>query len=646
MNYRSEIDGLRALAVVPVILFHAGFETFGGGYVGVDVFFVISGYLITTILLNDLDEDRFSLKRFYERRARRILPALFLVMLVCIPFAYMWLLPQDLKDFAQSLIAVTGFVSNFLFLSESGYFDTQTELKPLLHTWSLAVEEQYYLFFPLLLMFCWKWGKERLILILSLIAVASLLLAHFLVFKKPEAAFYILPTRFWELLVGSLAAFYLKYYRPLRRNQLIDQLGSLLGLALILYAVFAYSKLTPFPSFYALVPVIGTGLIILFANNGTLVFQLLGNRFLVGIGLLSYSAYLWHQPIFAFAKYRNIIEPSPIMMGALCAIVLPLSYLSWRFVEQPFRTKGAFNRKQIFTFAGTVSVFFIALGIIGDSAKGFKNRPQIANLKIEVGSIKTAICHNRGRRTVEQLKNGDICTLGEGPVHTALIGDSHASALSTDLGKAINLQGEALWVMSSGWCAPLADFHLNRYAKDCAERQRLAIENVIQNDTIKNVILYAEWSIYTEGYRDNEDPSLVTFKDKESDSLDNNPEVFALAYKHTVQLLKQAGKNVIVVGPTPEFPVHIIKTLKKTALFEQSFHNPALNIATYEKRHQDSIAILSNEDVTFIPAKPEFCNETVCLGLTKDGQPLFTDTNHLSEFGARRLVEKIQPALQ
>ena len=160
MNYRREIDGLRALAVLPVILFHAGFETFSGGFVGVDVFFVISGYLITTIILAELEQGRFSIVNFYERRARRILPALFLVMLVCIPFAWIWLLPSDMKDFSQSLIAVAIFASNILFWRESGYFDTAAELKPLLHTWSLAVEEQYYVLFPLFLMLFWKLGKR------------------------------------------------------------------------------------------------------------------------------------------------------------------------------------------------------------------------------------------------------------------------------------------------------------------------------------------------------------------------------------------------------------------------------------------------------------------------------------------------------
>ena len=193
MQYRREIDGLRAIAVLPVILFHAGFETFGGGFVGVDVFFVISGYLITTIILGELEQGKFSIVNFYERRARRILPALFLVMLVCIPFAWLWLLPSDMKDFAQSLVAVSVFASNILFWRESGYFDTAAELKPLLHTWSLAVEEQFYVLFPLLLMLFWKLGKRWILVTLGLAFIASLALAQWAAYAKPAAAFYLLP---------------------------------------------------------------------------------------------------------------------------------------------------------------------------------------------------------------------------------------------------------------------------------------------------------------------------------------------------------------------------------------------------------------------------------------------------------------------
>jgi peptidoglycan/LPS O-acetylase OafA/YrhL len=220
MKYRAEIDGLRALAVLPVILFHAGFELFSGGFVGVDVFFVISGYLITTIIISEMAEGKFSIVNFYERRARRILPALFFVMLMCLPFAWMWLTPNDLKDFGQSLVAVSTFSSNILFWRESGYFDTAAELKPLLHTWSLAVEEQYYILFPIFLMFTWRLGLKWILILLSMVFLVSLGIAQWGAYNSPSAAFFLLPARGWELLVGVFVAFYLKYNTHLKSHSL------------------------------------------------------------------------------------------------------------------------------------------------------------------------------------------------------------------------------------------------------------------------------------------------------------------------------------------------------------------------------------------------------------------------------------------
>ena len=231
MKYRPEIDGLRALAVVPVIFFHAGVHLFSGGYIGVDVFFVISGYLISTIILAEKDAGAFSIIRFYERRARRILPALFFVMMACLPFAWVWLLPEDMKSFSQSLIAVPAFVSNMLFWKTSGYFDIAAELKPLLHTWSLAVEEQYYLLFPPLLMMTWRYGRQFILTVLLLILVSSLGLAQWASASKPDAAYYLLLTRGWEILIGSLVALHLSRPDAPLANPKVSQAGRQLGRA-------------------------------------------------------------------------------------------------------------------------------------------------------------------------------------------------------------------------------------------------------------------------------------------------------------------------------------------------------------------------------------------------------------------------------
>ena len=362
MKYRAEIDGLRALAVLPVIFFHAGFEFFNGGFVGVDIFFVISGYLITTIIISEMAEDNFSIVNFYERRARRILPALFFVMAACLPFAWLWFLPSDLKDFGQSLVAVSIFSSNILFWIEGGYFGTAAELKPLIHTWSLAVEEQYYVLFPIFLMLTWKLGIKWILILLSIIFLISLGVAEWGAYNSPSGAFFLLPTRGWEILVGVFAAFYLNYNTHLK-SHIINQVLSLLGFGMISYSIIAFNETTPFPSLYTLIPTIGTGLLILYAVPKTYVHKLLSMKFIVGIGLISYSTYLWHQPLLAFTKYRVLGEPSDLNLIILCAASLVIAWFSWKFVEMPFRSKTKVSRRSIFKFALIFTLFFSVTGL-------------------------------------------------------------------------------------------------------------------------------------------------------------------------------------------------------------------------------------------------------------------------------------------
>ena len=362
MKYRAEIDGLRALAVLPVILFHAGFEWFGGGFVGVDVFFVISGYLITTIIISEMAEGKFSIVNFYERRARRILPALFFVMAVCIPFAWFWLVPSDLVEFGHSLIAVSTFSSNFLFWSEAGYFGGPAELKPLLHTWSLAVEEQYYILFPIFIILTWRLGINWILIILSFIFILSLGVAQWGAYKIPSANFYLLPTRGWELLIGVFIAFYLKYNTYIK-SYLVNQLLSLLGFGMIIYSIVVFNASTPFPSLYALIPTIGTGLVILCATPQTTIHKILSLNLIVGVGLISYSTYLWHQPILAFARHAIEGEVHNLTVIMLCISSLFFGWFSWRFIERPFRQKSYLQRKFIFKFSLAGILFFSIIGI-------------------------------------------------------------------------------------------------------------------------------------------------------------------------------------------------------------------------------------------------------------------------------------------
>ncbi|MBK3464562.1 acyltransferase family protein [Pseudomonas sp. MF6776] len=382
LTYRREVDGLRALAVLPVILFHAGFGIFKGGFVGVDVFFVISGYLITSILLSEKERGTFSLLKFYERRARRILPALFVMMVVSMFFAWIWLLPRDMKDFSGSLAAVSIFSSNIFFWNASGYFDTAAELKPLLHTWSLAVEEQYYLLFPVFLMATWQLGKKFIIYTLLLIFIASLLAAQINVNEYPAATFYLLPTRAWELVMGALIAFYLFGGNDKKLGQFTAQFGAGVGFLLIVFSAVYFDKNTPFPSFYALVPTVGAALVILCATPTTFVGKLLGAKIFVAVGLVSYSAYLWHQPLFAFARYKISPNLSLEVIAVLLLLTAICAYLSWRFIEGPFRQARAFSPKQVASFSALVPVCCLTFGFAGYATEGNFARYDAASMDI------------------------------------------------------------------------------------------------------------------------------------------------------------------------------------------------------------------------------------------------------------------------
>ena len=369
MKYRAEIDGLRALAVVPVILFHAGFEGFSGGFVGVDVFFVISGYLITTILAEDIEKQRFSIIDFYERRARRIFPALFFMMLFCIPFAWMWMLPDPLENFGQSIVATTLFANNVLLMITTGYWDLASEFKPLLHTWSLGVEEQYYVIFPLLMLAGWKFGKKSVVGMIIALALLSLAVSELGSSRFPDANFDLITSRAWELLAGAVAAFWVQKY-GVRSNEGL----ALLGLLGVMFSVVAYDAATPFPGLYALVPVLGVVLLVLFAGEGTLVARFLSLPLLVGIGLISYSAYLWHQPLFAFARIYMVEEPSRVAFAVLTVATFLVAYLSWKYIENPFRNRALVAARPLWIFVFSASLFLVAFGLAAHKTQGFVSR--------------------------------------------------------------------------------------------------------------------------------------------------------------------------------------------------------------------------------------------------------------------------------
>lgn len=361
MKHRKEIDGLRSLAVLPVILNHAKLPLFSGGFVGVDIFFVISGFLISDIIYNDVRMKAFSIVNFYERRARRIVPALAAVMLVSFIAAYITMLPEDLDNFAQSVVATLLFSNNVLLSITSGYWDLSSDFKPLLHTWSLGLEEQFYFIYPIILLVILKLRPKIFPYVLVAGIALSLAASVALTPIYPNSSFYMIHTRAWELLLGAWAAYSIDKAPP---HHTRDNILSLAGLGSIVAAVLLFSDVLAYPSYYALLPCVGTVLVLLFARPGTIAKGILSTPILVGIGLISYSVYLWHQPLFAFARITSITPPSPLLMAALCVATMPLAYLTWRYVERPFRDRSRISARATFLFAAVSTAVLGGVGIV------------------------------------------------------------------------------------------------------------------------------------------------------------------------------------------------------------------------------------------------------------------------------------------
>lgn len=436
MQYRSEVDGLRAFAVLPVVLFHARLPGLPGGFIGVDVFFVISGFLITTLLADDLAADRYSLIRFYERRARRILPALFVVMAASISLAFALMLPPQLEDFFASVGAVVLFLSNLFFISQVGYFSPDAELQPLLHTWSLAVEEQFYLLFPPLLALMWRRGLRFVAAVLIAVALLSLALAIWGASENPSRNFYFTGSRAWELMVGALAALFAR-----SRVGAGNDVLAFLGLGLVIGAFVLWPPALPAPGIWMLLPVAGTAMVLVYAQAGTLAARFLSWRGFVALGLVSYSAYLWHQPLFAFARLANVGEPSPMVMATLIILTFLLAAVTWAFVEQPFRRRPFPvwpERAKLFGRAALVGGVILAIGILGKTTDGFRSAwiaawPERAAILAHVDRARTdAAAQDDGqcRFNIEAVDEALAARIldcerryGSG---IAVLGDSHA----------------------------------------------------------------------------------------------------------------------------------------------------------------------------------------------------------------------------
>lgn len=619
MHYRPEIDGLRAIAVISVILFHAGFQLFSGGFVGVDIFFVISGYLITTIILADLEAGRFSILNFYERRARRILPALYLVMASCLPFAWLWLMPSDAKELSKSVMAGLVFAPNIFFWRQSDYFDAATELKPLLHTWSLGIEEQFYVLFPIVLMFAWHLGRKRIVVLLTIMALLSLALAEYAISRKPAATFFLLPTRAWELGMGSLIAFYLEGKERGKFPPVLHQILSLVGLGLIAVGILIFSKETPFPGLSALIPTVGAGLIIVFAFPGTLVGRLLVSRVLVGVGLVSYSAYLWHQPLLSYARHRSLTEPNDLVTTSLIVLTFGLAYLTWRYVETPFRRGNIVTKNVLWRFS-SASVVVIAVsaaslqlihwdsqsGIPSDVQRLYRFRTCFFGLGQTFETLLQNQCHlTKGSFVQTSWKE-------PGPSQRyVLYGDSVAAHLYPGL---LSMVGENTIVqLTAGVCQAVRSGNSRR----CNDFYDWFVSEYVPNNRVDTIIVSSDW--LTEYRRVGEKEFRTELKD-------------------LYERLK--GHRVLVYSQAASLSVDIRRYVHKLENFSMKVSGDlevganglaAVNAALREET--------SKFGYDFIDISQLFCSDDKCV-VARDGIFYFWDKIHLTLSGSMLVADR------
>jgi len=629
MRYRREIDGLRAIALIPVILFHAGFELFSGGYIGVDVFFVISGYLITSILINELQQDKFSIVRFYERRARRILPALFLVMTCCVPFAWVWMSPSQFKDFAQSIVAVSLFASNILFWIESGYFAAASEMKPLLHTWSLAVEEQYYILFPIFLSLVWRLGKRPVLYTIIIIAAVSLLLTELFSRIDPAANFYLAPTRAWELLAGSICAF-LQFSKEKEKSEVL----SLFGFGLIIFSIFYFDKNTPFPSLYALAPVIGTALIVLYGKSETWVAKLLSTKILVGIGLISYSAYLWHLPLFAFARIRRIYWPDQWIMLSASILSLILAYLSWRFVEEPFRKKKKttlLTRRAIFTISSATASVFIVFGIYVHIENGIPTRNTPSGITFADINVDERVKRNIGLHEDcrEGITSSYNCKTGDTP-EILLWGDSFAMHLAQALLASNSDMSFIQFTKPS--CAPIINIAITgaawplNWSRNCIKNNDQIIDWLKKNKNIRYVLMSSPYSDLLGGTIFQRDGKIY---DKYQ---------YDIVYKNileTVSKIKSLGKTPIIISPPPKNGENIGRCLAKMKIFRKNDESCNFNRESFSHETLMAYGLMKNlkKYTNVIMLDNYICDKNICYAYM-EGNFIYRDEEHLSKEGS------------
>lgn len=661
--YRPEIDGLRALAVVAVVLFHLGLGL-PGGFIGVDVFFVISGFLITGIIRRGLEDETFSLAEFWERRVRRIFPAMFVVVLATLATGYWLLPPNELEDLGKSAVAQCLFLANVYFWRDTGYFAGPAELKPLLHTWSLAVEEQFYLFFPLLLVFFRKLSSKRLFWILAMISFLSLSNSVYGTLYQPGAAFFLLPMRAWELLAGCmLAVFPWKCKPSLRRDGVI----AVAGLLAIILPVFFYNSQTLFPGLAALPPVLGTAAVIFATANTptTTVGRVLSLRPVVFVGLISYSLYLWHWPVIVYSRtYWGDLGWKQIIFALFCSIVLAV--LSWNFVEKPFRRHTHLKqRRRLFATAFVLTTVCVLIGIAvtvnilfikthGLSSR-FSNFSKVLYEDTTWEGLEFALQTS----PMKPIQISDFPTLGRKPgkskevIDFVVWGDSHGMFLSNcinDTAKQSGLSGKAIFCPG---CPPLP----NVYRTDifsATEQLHANREIMKQLDRIRprNLILIARWSMYTNGLlKQNEKSQDVQKIISDDASFLPNSESPSSIIERNLRLLIDfcAKKNITlwIVKQVPETgeltPARQWLLFKSGRIHEAGNHRRTLDEHQRQQANINEVfQSVGYDSVRFVnPASLLFDSAQQTINY-RGGRALYRDDDHLTRWGA----EAISPLLR
>jgi peptidoglycan/LPS O-acetylase OafA/YrhL len=649
-HYRPDIDGLRALAVLPVVFYHYRVAGFSGGFVGVDIFFVISGFLITSLIHAEMGEARFSILRFYERRIRRIFPAIFALLAAVTALALVLLFPRDLLEYARSLIATTLFASNIEFWERAGYFDTAADLKPLLHTWSLAVEEQFYLVWPAILFLSRRAGPRLLLLIVCAILLLSLAESEREVAQAPTAAFYLLPSRMWELMLGAVLA-----VAQLRAPQsaVTGNVISGLGLTLIGWAVVTYGPDAPFPGLAAIPPCLGAALLIYAGENRALLAtRALSLAPLVFIGLISYSLYLWHWPLYVLAKYY---ASAPLGAGETLALILLsglLAWLSYRFVEQPFRQrKDLFHGRRLFALAGAAMAIAIVIGGAIVAGRGLPQRyPSDVRLLLSGANDRE---HRRGHcfnLTAAQVREGRLCRIGDPTAKIDFVfwGDSHADALLPAVEDAARARHRAGLFASRSACPPLVGVERVDVAGGHCRAFNDEVMKAIAARNIAEVVIAARWARDAEGtgYGDETETTAFLADDHSRQrSVAEDRAVFARGLQRTMEALVRAKKKVVIVGPVPEVSRYVPEALAKVKYFGLK-DDVRPTMGEFRRRQafvlQGLARIAKTYPVTILYPDRVLCGGGSCA-VEAGGHSLYVDTNHLSAFGARRLAPLLEP---